>query len=61
MNFPLPGPLCEAHSTFLSPLGINKPMIYRVEGSQSVTAPAFVPVVRRVVGGLYILRVAHRL
>jgi len=51
MKFPLPGPLCEAHSAFPSPLAATKPMLYRVDGVQNVTAPAFVPVVWRAVGG----------
>ena len=55
MKFPLPGTLCEAHSAFPSPLAVSKPMFYRVEGVQSVTAPAFVPVEWRAVGGLCIL------
>jgi hypothetical protein len=54
MKFPLPGPLCEAHSAFPSPLAVSKPMLYGVEGLQSVTAPEFVPVLRRAVGGLSI-------
>jgi len=51
MKFPLPGPLSEAHSAFPAPLGVCKPVLHRVEGVQSVTAPAFVPVVQRAVGG----------
>jgi hypothetical protein len=60
MTFPLPRLLCEAHSAFPSPLAVSKPIFYQVEGVQSVTAPAFVPVVQRAVGGLFILdRVAR--
>jgi len=51
MKYPLPGPLCEAQSAFPSPLTVSKPMLYPVEGVQSVTTPAFVPEVRRAVGG----------
>jgi len=50
MKFPLPGPLYEAHSAFPSPLAVGKPMLYRVEAVQSVTAPEFVPVIWRAVG-----------
>ena len=50
-KFPLPGPLCDAHSAFPSPLAATRRMLYRVDGVQNVTAPAFVPVVWRVVGG----------
>jgi len=45
MKSPFPGPLCEAHSAFPSPLAVSKPMLYRVEGVQSMTAPALVPVI----------------
>jgi hypothetical protein len=62
MKFPLPGPLCEAHSAFPSLRAVSKPMLYRVEGVQSLTAPAFVPVVLRAVGGQLISEgVARRL
>jgi len=62
MKFPFPGPLCEAHSAFPSPLAVSKPMLYQVDGVQNGTAPAFVPVVRRAVGGQCISEgVARRL
>jgi hypothetical protein len=50
MKFPLPGPLCEAHS----PLAVSKPMLYQVDGVQNVTAPAFVSVVPGAVARLSI-------
>jgi len=61
-EIPLSGPLCEAHIAFPSSLAVYKPMLYRVEGVLSVTALAFVPVIRRAVGGQCISdRVARRL
>jgi hypothetical protein len=54
MKFPLPGPLGEAHSACPSLLAVSKPMLNRVEGFQSVTAPIFIPVIWRTEGGLCI-------
>jgi len=62
MKFPLPGPLCEAHSAFPSPLAVIMPMLYKLDGVQAVTTPAFVPVVRVAMGGQCITEgVARRL
>jgi len=61
MKFPLPGPLGKAHSAFPFPLAVSKPMLYQVEGIQNVTAPAFVPGVRRAVGRQCISGVGRRL
>ena len=55
MKFPLPGPLCKAHSAFPSLLAATKPMLYWLDSIQNVTAPAFVPVVWRAVGGQCVL------
>jgi hypothetical protein len=51
MKFSFRGPLCEAHSAFSSSLAVGKPMLYQVHGVQNVTAPGFIPVMWRDVGG----------
>jgi len=47
----LSGPLCEGHSALPSLLAVCKPMLYLVDGVQSVTVHALIPVVRRLVAG----------
>ena len=46
--------MCEAHSAFPSSLAVSKLRLYQVDCIQKMAAPAFVPVLQRAVGSLFV-------